>query len=158
MKTTRDEVLQAAELLRRGGLVAFPTETVYGLGADATNADAVARIFQVKGRPSANPLICHVADEHVARRFARGWPSAASQLAEKFWPGPLTLVLPKTNEIVPQATAGLPTVGLRAPDHPLTLELLRELGRPLAGPSANRSTHLSPTTAQPVHDELGDAV
>jgi L-threonylcarbamoyladenylate synthase len=156
--TSVSQIEQAIEILRRGGVVAFPTETVYGLGADATNAAAVRRIFEIKGRPATNPLICHVADETVARRYAREWPLAASQLAKAFWPGPLTLVVPKTDDIVPEATAGRETVGLRAPDHPLTLELLRALDRPLAGPSANRSTHVSPTTAQHVRDELGDAV
>jgi L-threonylcarbamoyladenylate synthase len=149
---------RARAMLRAGGLVAFPTETVYGLGADATNADAVARIFAVKGRPSTNPLICHVADERVARRYARAWPVAASRIADAFWPGPITIVLPKSDAIVPAVTAGLDTVGLRAPDHPLTLELLRAFDGPLAGPSANRSSHVSPTTAQHVRDELGDAV
>jgi L-threonylcarbamoyladenylate synthase len=149
---------RAVDILRRGGLVAFPTETVYGLGADATNADAVRRIFQAKGRPSTNPLICHVADETVARRYAAAWPLASSRLAERFWPGPLTLVVPKSPEIVAEATAGLNTVGLRAPNHPLTLELLRKFDRPLAGPSANKSSRVSPTTAQHVREELGDAV
>jgi L-threonylcarbamoyladenylate synthase len=149
---------RAVEILRHGGLVAFPTETVYGLGADATNRDAVRRIFAAKGRPSVNPLICHVADEQTARRYAANWSSTASKLAQHFWPGPLTLVVPKTDAIVPEVTAGLETVGLRAPDHPLTLELLREFDGAIAGPSANQSSHISPTTAQHVRDELGDAV
>ena len=148
----------AVAVLRRGGLVAFPTETVYGLGADATNRDAVGRIFAAKGRPPTNPLIVHVADAATARRFAQTWPLAASQLAERFWPGPLTLVLPKTPDIVDEVTAGLPTVGLRVPDHPLALELLRTFGGPVAAPSANRSNRVSPTTADHVRDELGDAV
>jgi len=148
----------AVEILRRGGLVAFPTETVYGLGADATNARAVQRIFHAKGRPSTNPLICHVADESIARRYAQSWPLAASRIAQRYWPGPITLVLPKTSDIVHDVTAGLQTVGLRVPNHPLTLELLRAFDGPLAGPSANRSTHVSPTLAQHVRDELGDAV
>ena len=159
------EIARAVEILRRGGLVAFPTETVYGLGADATNADAVRRIFAIKGRPSTNPLICHVADEAVARRYARVWPLAASWITQRYWPGPLTIVLPKTDELLKRgfdvtglATAGLQTVGLRAPDHALTLELLRALGKPLAGPSANKSTHVSPTIAEHVRDELGDEV
>jgi L-threonylcarbamoyladenylate synthase len=151
-------VRRAVEVLRDGGLVAFPTETVYGLGADATNADAVRKIFAVKGRPSTNPLICHVADEAVAQRYAAAWPPAASQLTLRFWPGPLTLVLRKTSEIAAEATAGLDTVGLRAPNHPLALELLRAFGKPLAGPSANKSSRVSPTTAQHVRDELGDSV
>ena len=154
------QIDEAVKILRAGGLVAFPTETVYGLGADATNADAVRRIFQVKGRPSTNPLICHVADESVARRYARDWSRhvGTSRITQRFWPGPLTIVVAKTQAIVDDVTAGLQTVGLRVPDHPLTLELLRAFDGPLAGPSANRSTHVSPTTAQHVRDELGDAV
>ena len=152
------DITRAVQILRAGGLVAFPTETVYGLGADATNADAVRKIFAVKGRPITNPLICHVADAHVAQRYARDWPLAASRITERYWPGPLTIVLAKTAPIVSQATAGLNTVGLRAPNHPLALELLRAFDRALAGPSANKSTHVSPTTAQHVRDELGNQV
>jgi L-threonylcarbamoyladenylate synthase len=138
--------------------VAFPTETVYGLGADATNAAAVRRIFAAKGRPATNPLIVHVADLDTAMRFAATWTDVAQTLAAVWWPGPLTLVLPKHPSIVDEATAGLPTVGLRVPDHPLALELLRAFGGPVAAPSANRSNRVSPTTAQHVHDELGDVV
>jgi L-threonylcarbamoyladenylate synthase len=152
------EIAQAVEILRRGGIVAFPTETVYGLGADARNAQAVQRVFEVKGRPSTNPVIVHVANIEIARRYAAAWPISAAQLAEKFWPGPLTLVLPKSDVIVPSVTAGRLTVGLRAPDHPLTLDLLRQFDGPIIGPSANRASHISPTTAQHVRDELGDAV
>jgi L-threonylcarbamoyladenylate synthase len=153
-----ESLTQAVSILKRGGIVAFPTETVYGLGADATNADAVRRVFDVKGRPSTNPVIVHVADAQVARRYAAAWPLSARQLAEKFWPGPLTLVVPKSDTIVGGVTAGRDTVGLRAPDHPLALELLRQFDGPLIGPSANRSSHISPTTAQHVRNELGDAV
>jgi len=149
---------RTVEILRRGGVVAFPTETVYGLGADATNARAVERVFQIKGRPSTNPLICHVADAGIARRYARVWPVAAQQIADAFWPGPVTIVLPKSEAIVPTVTAGLDTVGLRAPNHPLALELLRAFDGPVAGPSANKSNHVSPTTAGHVRDELGDDV
>src|SRR3954452_8789577 len=148
----------AVAVLQRGGLVAFPTETVYGLGADATSAAAVEKIFHVKGRPLTNPLICHVADEDVARRYVTVWPRAAQALVDRFWPGPLTVVLPKTYGIAANVTAGLGSVGLRAPDHLLTLEMLRAFDGPVAGPSANRSTHVSPTTAQHVRDELGDAI
>ena len=151
-------IVRAAAILRSGGLVAFPTETVYGLGADATNADAVRKVFAVKGRPSTNPLICHVPDADVAQRYAREWPPGAAQLAAAFWPGPLTLVLSKTDDIPHDVTAGRDTVALRAPNHALTLMLLRILDRPLAGPSANESSHVSPTTAQHVRDELGDKV
>jgi L-threonylcarbamoyladenylate synthase len=153
-----NELHRAVQLLRAGSLVAFPTETVYGLGADATNAVAVRKIFDAKGRPPANPLICHVADAGVAKRYVRDWPELAQTLAEQFWPGPLTIVLPKNSAIVDEVTAGLATVGLRAPDHPLTLKLLRQFDGALAGPSANRSNHVSPTTAQHVRDELGDRV
>jgi L-threonylcarbamoyladenylate synthase len=149
---------EAVRILRAGGLVAFPTETVYGLGADATNAAAVARIFAAKGRPGTNPLIVHVADAGVARRYAAEWRDAAQRLAERFWPGPLSLVLPKAAAIVEAVTAGRGTVGLRVPDHPLALELLRAFDGPIAAPSANKSNHVSPTTAQHVTDELGEAV
>jgi L-threonylcarbamoyladenylate synthase len=149
-------IARAVQILRSGGLVAFPTETVYGLGADATNAAAIRRVFEVKGRPSTNPLIVHVADESVARRYARAWPASATKLVAEFWPGPLTLVLPKHPSIVAEVTAGLDTVGLRSPDHPLALELLRAFDGPLAGPSANRSSHVSPTTAQHVREEFPD--
>ena len=149
---------QAVQLLRAGRLVAFPTETVYGLGADATNADAVRAIFDVKGRPSTNPLIVHVADIETAQKYTAGWSDAAQTLAAAWWPGPLTLVLPKHPSIVDETTAGLQTVGLRVPDHPLALELLRAFGGAVAAPSANRSNHLSPTTADHVRDDLGDRV
>jgi L-threonylcarbamoyladenylate synthase len=149
---------RAVEILRAGGVVSFPTETVYGLGADATNSAAVKKIFQIKGRPTTNPLIVHVADATGARRFARVWPAAAEKLAAKFWPGPITLVVEKNPQIVDEATAGLSTVALRSPDHPLAQSLLREFDGPIAAPSANRSTRISPTTAQHVTDQLGDRV
>src|SRR4051812_1359954 len=158
MSPGSNDIRRAAQVLRSGGLVAFPTETVYGLGADATNADAVAKIFAAKGRPSTNPLIVHVADAATARRYATDWPVAASRLAERFWPGPLTLVLPKAMSIVSAVTAGLGTVGLRVPNHPLALQLLQDFSGPVAAPSANRSNRVSPTTAQHVRDELGDSV
>lgn len=149
---------RAAELLRRGGLVAFPTETVYGLGADATNAVAVRRIFEVKQRPATSPLIVHADSEEMAREYAAEWPQHASELAERFWPGPLTLVLPKKAIIPDAVTAGLATVGLRVPAHPVALELIQTAGVPVAAPSANRFTQLSPTTAAHVRDSLGDSV
>lgn len=158
MLSMGDLIQQAVELLRAGRLVAFPTETVYGLGADATSGRAIDRIYAVKGRPATNPLIVHVADESVARRYAACWPESAGRLARAFWPGPLTLVLPKNPLIVDEATAGLGTVGLRCPDHPLALELLRAFDGPIAAPSANKSNHVSPTTAGHVRDELGDEV
>jgi L-threonylcarbamoyladenylate synthase len=149
---------RAVELLRDGKLVAFPTETVYGLGADATNESAIRGVYDVKGRPATNPLICHVAGETVAVRYAKWWPATAHEIAKAFWPGPITIVVEKTTDITDLATAGGSTVGLRAPNHPLTLELLRRFDRPLAGPSANRSTRVSPTTAAHVREELGDKV
>ncbi len=152
------EIDQAAELLRRGGLVGFPTETVYGLGADARNSSAIKKIFAVKGRPSTNPLIVHVSGVAMAKLYSARWPHQARVLAQNFWPGPLTLVLPKTKEIVPEATAGLDTVALRMPDHPIAIELIRKFDGPIAAPSANRSTHVSPTTAEHVRREFGSDV
>ena len=139
-------------------MVAFPTETVYGLGADAANPDAVAKIFRAKGRPATNPLIVHVADESVARRYAGDWPDAAKKLAARFWPGPLTIVVRRGQSIVDAVTAGGPTVGLRVPDHPVALQLLSAFDGPVAAPSANRSEHVSPTLASHVTDDLGDRV
>lgn len=152
------EIDRAAAVLKSGGLVAFPTETVYGIGGDATNAATVARIFAVKGRPGTNPLIVHVADAGVARRYVSGWPESAERLAQIFWPGPLTLVLPKGELVVPAVTAGLGTVGIRCPDHPVALELLRKFGGAVAAPSANRSNRISPTTAEHVRREFGEQI
>lgn len=144
-------IQQAAARLRAGALVAFPTETVYGLGADATNADAVLSIYETKGRPRFNPLIVHVADLAMAEMLGT-FPPLASRLAEKFWPGPLSLVVPLRpgHDLADVATAGLDTVALRVPDHPVALDLLRATARPLAAPSANPSGKLSPTTADQV--------
>jgi L-threonylcarbamoyladenylate synthase len=152
------DVERAIEILRSGGLVAFPTETVYGLGADATRSESVRRIFAAKGRPVTNPLIVHVSNVEVARRYVAKWPEAATDLARQFWPGPLTLVLPKSDQIATEVTAGLNSVGLRVPDHTLALALLREFNGPIAAPSANRANRISPTTADHVRQELGDAV
>ena len=149
---------RAAELIRSGGLVAFPTETVYGLGANALDAAAVARIFAVKGRPRQSPLIVHVDSVEMARGLVLEWPDTAQRLARKYWPGPLTLVLPKQPAIPDIVTAGLATVGLRMPAHPLALALIREAGVPIAAPSANLFTQLSPTNAEHVRQALGDAV
>jgi len=155
---TEDDLQRAADIIRRGGLVAFPTETVYGLGANALDQDAVARIYEVKRRPLASPLIVHVADEAMARTLTADWPERAHKLAVRFWPGPLTLVLKKA-EIVPDlVTAGLDAVGVRVPAHPVALELIKRAGVPVAAPSANRFTEISPTTAAHVRDSLGDAV
>jgi L-threonylcarbamoyladenylate synthase len=153
-----NELDHAAELLRHGRLVAFPTETVYGLGANALDPAAVLRIFEAKGRPLTSPLIVHIASLAMARELALEWPDKAETLARKFWPGPLTLVVPKQPLIPDIVTSGLPSVGLRMPAHPLALALLRATGLPLAAPSANRFTELSPTTAQHVRDSLGSAV
>jgi len=152
-------IAEAARLLRDGGLVAFPTETVYGLGADATNGQAVAAIFAAKGRPLFNPLIVHVADIEEARRHVELSPRA-SALAEKFWPGPLTLVLPrrKNSPLSLLVSAGLDSVALRAPSHPAAIALLKEAGRPVAGPSANLSGQVTATTAAHVADSLGGKV
>ena len=148
----------AAEILRRGGLVAFPTETVYGLGANALDASAVARIFAAKGRPSYNPLIVHVPTEAAARELTSEWPESASRLARAFWPGPLTMVLRKQSVVPDIVTAGLDSVALRVPAHPVALALLRATQLPLAAPSANRSMALSPTIARHVARSLGDRV
>jgi L-threonylcarbamoyladenylate synthase len=151
-------VEHAAALIRSGKLVAFPTETVYGLGANALDLHAVERIFTAKGRPRSSPLIVHVDSIEMARRFAAHWPDAAEKLARYYWPGPLTLVVPKQPEIPDIVTAGLPTVGLRMPAQPLALELIRRAGVPIAAPSANRFTELSPTTAAHVPESLADYV
>lgn len=153
-----DVLERAAALLRAGALVAFPTETVYGLGANALDADAVQRIYAAKGRPSYNPLIVHVADTDAARQVARAWPERAARLAARFWPGPLTLVVPKRPEVPDAVTGGLDTVAVRVPAHPVALALLRTVGLPIAAPSANPSTRISPTTAQHVAKALGDRV
>jgi L-threonylcarbamoyladenylate synthase len=144
------DVHRAAQLIREGQIVAFPTETVYGLGANALNPAAVRRIFQIKGRPRTSPLIVHVKSIDMARQLVRQWPSEAQYLAEKFWPGPLTLVVPKHQGVPDEVTANLDTVAIRMPDHPLALALIREAGLPLAAPSANKFTRLSATTAEHV--------
>jgi len=149
---------RAAALIRAGKLVAFPTETVYGLGANALDAEAVARIFQAKGRPKTSPLIVHVDSIEMARGLAAEWPLPAEMLARRYWPGPLTLVVPKRPSIPDIVTAGLSTVGLRMPAHPLALELIRAAGVPIAAPSANRFTELSPTLPGHVPEGLADYV
>ena len=151
-------IKEAAERIRQGGLVAFPTETVYGLGANAFDAAAVQRVFELKGRPASSPLIVHAASIAMAREIAAEWPPVAEELAQKWWPGPLTLVLPKQPSIPDIVTAGLPTVGIRMPAHPLALELIEQAGVPVAAPSANRFGELSPTTAEHVRAAFGDAV
>lgn len=155
---TDAQIEHAAALLRAGKLVAFPTETVYGLGANALDAVAVARIFEAKGRPNTSPLIVHVSSVELVSTVAAEWPERAQILAERFWPGPLTLVLRKQPAVPDIVTAGLPAVGIRVPAHPLALELLRRAHIPVAAPSANRFTQLSPTTADHVRRSLGDRV
>ncbi len=151
-------VEHAAEILRRGGLVAFPTETVYGLGANALDPVAVQRIFTAKGRPSNNPLIVHVATIDLARELTSDWPANAQLLAEHFWPGPLTIILPKAATVPDLVTGGGPTVALRIPQHPVALALLKALKLPVAAPSANRSTELSSTKADHVLNSLGGRI
>ena len=151
-------IARAAALLGQGRLVCFPTETVYGLGANALDPAAVNRIYEAKGRPAHNPLIVHVADAAAAQRLVTAWPEAAERLAAKWWPGPLTLVLPKSREVPTEVTAGLGTVAIRVPAHPVALALLKAAGVPVAAPSANRSGELSPTTAEHVQRSLGDLV
>lgn len=152
-------IKEAARCLAAGGLVAFPTETVYGLGADATNAGAIAGIYEAKGRPRFNPLISHVAGFDAAGRLAR-FDAAASALARAFWPGPLTLVLPKRPdcEVAELATAGLDTIAIRVPAHPTAQAILAALGKPVVAPSANLSGHVSPTTAEHVRSDLAGRI
>jgi len=151
-------ITRAADILRAGGLVAFPTETVYGLGANALNADAVARIFDAKARPAWNPVIAHVNTVDEARALTTSWPAIATVLAKAFWPGPLTLVLPKHESVPDIVSAGLPAVAIRIPSHPVARALIAALGAPIAAPSANRFTELSPTTAAHVQESLGDRI
>ena len=151
-------IARAAALLRDGRLVAFPTETVYGIGAHALDARAVRRIYEAKGRPSSNPLIVHVADENGARALAAEWPDLAARCARAFWPGPLTVVVRKRDVVPDDVTAGLDSVAVRVPAHPVALALLRAANIPIAAPSANRSSELSPTTARHVERALGDVV
>ena len=151
-------IKEAAKRIRAGNLVAFPTETVYGLGANALDAGAVRKIYEMKGRPTTSPLIVHVSSIEMAQGIVAEWPPLAENLARRWWPGPLTLVLPKRVEVPDIVTAGLPTVGVRMPSHPLALALIEEAGVPIAAPSANRFTGLSPTTAEHVRAAFGDAV
>lgn len=154
LHNTPEDIAEAAALLRAGELVAFPTETVYGLGADARRADSVRAVFAAKGRPADNPLIVHIADMAMLPEIAAEIPEIALRLSEAFWPGPLTMVLPK-QPVIPEVTSGgLPTVGIRMPSHPVAQALIRASGCPVAAPSANRSGRPSPTTAQHVMDDM----
>jgi len=151
-------VQRAVELLCAGEVVALPTETVYGLAANALDDRAVAKIYETKGRPAQNPIIVHVASVEMARRCVMNWPAPAEQLARSFWPGPLTMVLSKANEIPDLVTAGGPTVGVRWPSHPFIQAVIRECGFPLAAPSANVSNRVSPTNADHVRKQLGEKI
>ncbi len=150
------EIDQAAEVIRQGGVVAFPTETVYGLGANALDATAVARVFELKGRPRFDPLIVHIADFDALDALVTAYSAPARLLAERFWPGPLTLVLPKRSCVPDIVTAGLPSVAVRLPDHPIARDLIRSAGVPLAAPSANLFGRTSPTTAAHVFEQFAD--
>ena len=152
------EVRRAAEILKRGGLVAFPTETVYGLGADASSKDAVTRLYAAKRRPLDHPVIVHFADADLAFSWARDVPQAAKKLAAKFWPGPLTLILKRSSKAGDFVTGGQDSVGVRVPSHPVAQELLRAFGGGIAAPSANRFGQISPTTAAHVREDLGKDV
>lgn len=158
MATIGQDIDYAGRLLAQGEVVAIPTETVYGLAANALDANAVAKIFAVKNRPYFDPLIVHVASWEEAKRYVKDLPPQAEQLANRFWPGPLTLLLPKKNIVPDLVTSGLDRVGIRCPAHPLTLKLLNTVSFPLAAPSANPFGYVSPTTAQHVQDQLGDKI
>jgi L-threonylcarbamoyladenylate synthase len=151
-------IKEAAARIRAGGVVAFPTETVYGLGANALDPSAVRRIYELKARPATSPLIVHVSSAEMARGVVAEWPPLAEDLARRWWPGPLTLVLPKSAAIPEIVTAGLPTVGVRMPAHPVARELIEAAGVPVAAPSANRFMGLSPTTAAHVLAAFGDSI
>jgi L-threonylcarbamoyladenylate synthase len=155
---TDQEIEKAAEILRAGGLVAFPTETVYGLGADASNPAAVKKIFAAKGRPADHPVIVHIADMSELKHWAAEVPRAAWLLAEKFWPGPLTMVLKRSPQVSDLISGGQNTIGLRVPGHSVAQQLLKAFGGGIAAPSANKFGRLSPTTAEHVREELGNAV
>ncbi len=154
----RQAIDQAAEIIKKGGIVAFPTETVYGLGADVFNPLAVARVFEVKQRPSFDPLIVHVANETDLERLVTEIPYDAEKLTKQFWPGPLTVVLYKKEGVPDIVTSGLPTVAVRMPNHPMTLRLIELAGSPIVGPSANPFGYVSPTTSEHVREQLGDQV
>jgi L-threonylcarbamoyladenylate synthase len=158
-RTDAASIADAVRILAAGGLVAFPTETVYGLGADATDGRAVARLYEAKGRPAFNPLIAHVADRRAAQRLAR-FDADAAKLSTAFWPGPLTLVLPKSADcpVADLATAGLDSIAVRVPEHTIAHKILTAFGKPVVAPSANRSGHVSPTTAAHVQADLSGRI
>ncbi len=158
VRATQTEIVEAVEALRAGDLVVFPTETVYGLGANASNPAAVRKIFDVKGRPADHPVIVHLDNPRYLHRWVSHVPPLAEQLAAKFWPGPLTLVLPKADNVNDIVTGGQDSIGIRVPSHPVAQQLLTAFGGGIAAPSANRYGRLSPTKPEHVRDELGDAV
>ena len=158
LKASEENLKRAAEIIRKGGLVAFPTETVYGLGGDAFNPDAVARIFEVKERPTFDPIIVHIADFGDIKRLCREIDERAKILAEKFWPGPLTMVLKKSEKVPDIVTAGLDTIAVRMPSHPVARKLIEYSKTPIAAPSANLFGKLSPTTAEHVKEQLGERI
>lgn len=151
---TPEAVRQAAEIITRGGLLGIPTETVYGLGANALNEEAVLHIFEAKGRPQDNPLIIHIPDASWLARYCEDVPDAAYRLAERFWPGPLTMILPRKKLVPLRTTGGLETVGVRCPDHPVTLAVIREADVPIAAPSGNTSGRPSPTCAGDMREDM----
>jgi L-threonylcarbamoyladenylate synthase len=153
-----EEIKSASTLLKAGQLVAFPTETVYGLGCDAANVEALARLYRVKGRPGTHPVIVHLSSVEQLKDWAQTVPAEALALAKKFWPGPMTLILKKSDKVLPEVSGGQDTVGLRIPSHPVALALLKEFKSGIAAPSANRHGRISPTTAAHVKSELGDLV
>lgn len=150
-------IVEAARALAAGDVIALPTETVYGLGADAMNPDALRKVYDLKGRPFDNPLIAHVLDATQARSLVADWSDRAELLAQEFWPGPLTLILPKADGVPSEATAGLATIAVRSPAHPVARALLEAFGKPISAPSANRSGHISPTRAEHVAEDFSDA-
>ena len=158
VRATQTEIEKAVETLRAGDLVVFPTETVYGLGANAANPAAVRKIFEVKGRPADHPVIVHLDDPRYLHRWVSDVPAAAERLADMFWPGPLTLILPKADNVNDIVTGGQDSIGIRIPSHPMAQQLLTAFGGGIAAPSANRYGRLSPTKPEHVRDELGDAV
>src|SRR6201999_1568517 len=158
VRATQTEIEEAVEALRAGNLVVFPTETVYGLGANASNPAAVRKIFEVKGRPADHPVIVHLDDPRYLHRWVSAMPPQAERLAGMFWPGPLTLILPKGETVNDIVTGGQNSIGIRIPSHPMAQQLLTAFGGGIAAPSANRFGRLSPTRAEHVRDELGDAV
>jgi L-threonylcarbamoyladenylate synthase len=158
VKATDENIKLASSIIKKGGLVAFPTETVYGLGANALNPYAVAKIFEVKNRPTFDPLIVHIAKIEWLEKLTKEIDDRAFKLIEKFWPGPLTLILPKSQIVPDIVTAGLPTVAIRMPSHPVALALIENSETPISAPSANRFGYISPTTAEHVEKQLGDKI